>query len=127
MSTAGIYGSIIDDRGEQTPCLLIGPNVPRIHYGDGLPVYMVIENDLGIPIQCKDKRLRNLLAYPSSMPAPGDYSPGRWLYADHADLPWSALVPLFDTRVNTSRHTAPRRETISEACHRLAMPLPLKL
>ena len=94
--TAGIHGVLTDGVDRKDPCLLIGDGVPRIHHSDGIPVYLVIESDEGIPILGKDNRLRNLLAYPSHLPSPAAYNPNSWLYAHHEHLPWDALIPCFD-------------------------------
>lgn len=96
MSDRGIHGVLTDGMHHKNPCLLIGDGVPRIHHSDGIPVYLVIESDRGIPIRCKNAALKNLLAYPSHLPAPGGYNPDRWLYAHHEQLPWNALIPCFD-------------------------------
>ena len=81
MSSCGIHGVLTDGVNRRDPCLLIGSDVPRVHHSDGIPVYLVIESDEGIPILGKDKRLRNLLAYPSQLPAPAAYNPNTGTYA----------------------------------------------
>jgi hypothetical protein len=96
MSTAGIYASIVADGDSTKHCLLIGDGVPHIHHSDGMPVYMVIESERGIPIMLKDHSIRNLLAYPSSWVGPGEYNHDHWLFAEHENLAWHALIPCFD-------------------------------
>lgn len=125
MSTRGIHGVLIDGVNYNDPCLLIGELVPRIHHSDGIPVYVVIEHDQGIPIVGKDKRLRNLLAYPSHYPGPGEHVPDEWLYASHEQLPWDALIPCFTGqrgKIFAVQPVVP--ENMTEVCHRLNLPLP---
>jgi hypothetical protein len=97
LSTRGIHGVITNGTVEAGDCLVIGPQVPRLHHGDGLPVVMLIEDPRGLPIVFHDRSMRCLLAYPSHWPAPGKYQGvDRWIYATHERLPWHALVPFFD-------------------------------
>jgi len=93
--TAGLHATITDGKRRRTPCLIIGDGVPKVHHSDGMPVFNIIEHEDGIPIRCKNGRLRNLLAYPSHWPAHGEYTVNEWVYAKHEHLAWDALIPCF--------------------------------
>lgn len=95
--TQGIHGVITDGNGQRTRCLVIGQGVPRIHSGDGMPVYQVVEDRRrGLPVILKDGSERHLLAYPSTWVQPGNFNGDDWLYAKHENLGWDALIPCFD-------------------------------
>ena len=132
MSDRGIYGSIIGaEDGNQPTCLIIGKCVPRMHHSDGVPVYLVIEHPEGIPVVLNDDgrtslEIKTLLAYPSHWAAPGCKSE-RFIYAYREPMPWQALIPIFDVSLPRGVFPDPEPETITEACHRLRMPLPSKL
>lgn len=96
MTTRGVYGTVIEAGRELGPCLIIGRSVPRIHHSDGVPVYLVLEHERGMPVRCTDGRERSLLAYPSDWPAPGEHDSDRFVYAKHERLGFNAPVPLFD-------------------------------
>ena len=96
MSDRGIPGIITDGASDPLDVLVIGSGVPRHHHSDGLPVYLVCEDVRGVRVVLKDNTVKILLAYPSHWPAPRDRAPERWLFADHADLTWNALIPCFD-------------------------------
>jgi hypothetical protein len=96
VSSAGIYGQVIERGQPVGPCLIIGAEVPRLHHSDGIPVYLVTEHWRGTLVRGSDGKARELLAYPSAWPGPGDQTEDRWIYAHHERLPWDAPVPLFD-------------------------------
>ena len=98
MSSCGIHAVITSGKPKTLaePCLLIGEGVPRIHHSDGIPVYLVIESEEGIPILQKNGRIKHLLAYPSHWSAPGKYNHDHWLHGSHEHLAWHALIPCFD-------------------------------
>lgn len=96
MSAAGIHGVITDGMDQKHPCLVIGDHIPRIHHSDGIPVYLVIESEAGMPVICKNGQERQLLAYPSHWPGPGEYLGHEWLFAYHEQLPWDAAIPCFN-------------------------------
>lgn len=101
MSYCGIHGVLTDGKERQDPVLLVGSRVPRIHHSDGMPIYLVLEDDaVGIPVRCKNGALVNLLAYPSHCLGPGDHDPELWLYAKHEYLPWDALIPCFTGEIS---------------------------
>ncbi len=96
VSYRGIHGVLTDGKEYSAPVLLVGSEIPRIHHSDGIPIYLVVEDDdAGIPVRCKNGRLRNLLTYPSHWPTPGSHDPELWAYATHERLPWDALIPCF--------------------------------
>lgn len=100
MSYCGIHGVLTDGRERHDPVLLVGAKVPRVHHSDGMPIYLVVEdNDAGLPVRCKNGDLVNLLAYPSHCPSHGDQDPGLYLYAKHEYLPWETLIPCFTGEV----------------------------
>ncbi len=71
MSWGGLMGEIFDNGEKVGDCLVIGGRIPRIHRGDGLPVYFVRQHDDGTDIQFRNGITRKMLAYPSSWPSPG--------------------------------------------------------
>ena len=128
MSDRGIHGILTDGIKRKDPCLVIGDLVPRRHHSDGIPVYVIVEHASGIPIVGKDKRLRNLLAYPSHYPGPGEHMPDEWLFASHEQLPWEALIPCFTGQRGKIFAVAPvSPENMTDVCDRLNLPLPPKL
>ncbi len=97
MSYRGIHGVLTDGKERREPVLLVGAQVPRIHHSDGIPIYLVVEDDnAGIPVRCKNGNLVNLLAYPSHWPTHGTHDPELWAFAEHERLPWQALIPCFN-------------------------------
>ena len=71
MSAGGIYAEL-RVAGQARPVLLMGAGVPRIHQGDGLPVYLVAVHSRGTLIKLRDgKTLQRLLAYPIEWSGPG--------------------------------------------------------
>lgn len=97
MSSAGLHAEIFGGGREPIPALLIGHSVPRLHHSDGKPVYLVVEHARGVPIICRDGQHRQLLAYPTDWPGPGERS-DRVIFAKHERLPWEAPIPCFDAR-----------------------------
>ena len=105
MTDRGIYGVVTDGSENLADCLLIGEDIPRVHHSDGVPVYLVVEHDQGLPVAVangtKANRFKRLLAYPSHWPGPstsqGEHEDmHKWVYAYHEPMPWNALIPLFD-------------------------------
>ena len=129
MTTRGIYGIITDGKERRDPCLIIGASIPRVHHSDGIPVFLVVDHPQGWPVQINDGtkagRIRRLLAYPSAWPGPGEENPGLWIYAYVEPMPFNTLVPLFN--LEAPGGTLATTESITEACHRLAVPPPSKL
>ena len=95
MSSCGIHGVLTDGKARHDPVLLVGSRVPLVHHSDGIPVYLVVEGNDGIPVRCKNGSLVNLLAYPSHCPSHGEQNPGLYLFAKHDYLPWETLIPCF--------------------------------
>ena len=110
-------------------CIIIGKDVPRVHHSDGVPVYMIVEHPEGLPvavnIHTKSPVIKNLLAYPSHWAAPGCQG-DQFIYA-FREMPWNALIPVFDAALPGEVIKLTRPETISETCHRLRIPLPSKI
>lgn len=95
--TQGLLAEIRQGGVKVQEVLIIGQGVPRIHHADRVPVYMVVEHQRGSVQTLKDRRTRvPLLAYPSSWPAPGARAVDRYIFAEHAQLTWSAPVPIYD-------------------------------
>lgn len=95
MSSAGIYAQVIERGLAVQSCLIVGAGIPRIHHGDGCPVYLVAEHHLGTLIRDHQQKTLELLAYPVAWPGPGKFRE-RWVYAKHERLKWDAPIPLFD-------------------------------
>lgn len=98
MSAAGIYAQRWRF-GEKTDIIIVGPGIPALHHSDGVPVYQVIEHERGFPVRFADGRTANLLAYPSTWPAPGGFR-GVVIYAKHERLQWKGPIPVFDIDVD---------------------------
>lgn len=96
MSSAGIYAQVIERGLAVQSCLIVGAGIPRIHHGDGCPVFLVTEHHLGTLIRDHKGTPHELLAYPSAWPGPGRRSADRWVYAKHERLAFDAPIPLFD-------------------------------
>lgn len=96
MSHAGVYAQVIERGIAVKTCLLVGAGIPRIHHGDGVPVYLVTEHKRGSPIADFAHKVRTLVAYPVAWPGPGGRMPDRWVYAKHESMRFDAPVPLFD-------------------------------
>lgn len=96
MSSAGIYAQVIERGIAVQSCLIVGVGIPRIHHGDGCPIFLVAEHHLGAMIRDHQQQTHELVAYPVAWPGPGKRSLDRWVYAKHEALPWDAPIPLFD-------------------------------
>lgn len=96
MSSAGIYGQVIERGVAVAPCLVVGAGIPRIHHADSVPVYLVTEHHLGTLIRDRAHKPLELLAYPVAWPGPGRRSADRWVYAHHENMRFDAPIPLFD-------------------------------
>lgn len=98
--TQGLLAEIRVSGQKVMDCLIIGRGVPRIHHADRVPVFLIAQHPRGSIQQLKDKRTRvPLLAYPSSWPGPRVRGGDRYVFAQHAQLPFDGPVPLFDQEV----------------------------
>lgn len=106
MSDRGIYASIFNGEPSNVSgsitrpsCIIIGKDVPRVHHGDGVPVFFIVEHPDGVPVAVnngtKTPTIKRLIAYPSHWPAPGAES-NKFIYAYREPMPWNALIPIFD-------------------------------
>ena len=97
MSARGVWGDTCVD-GVCTDCLVIGFGVPNMHMADSIPVYQVIEHELGKEFELYHGRLKvKLLAYPVHWPAPGLRTKGKMLFTNMEAVPWAGrMIPVFD-------------------------------